>query len=56
LREAERLYSLRLECLRRLGPEAESWGFQSGIGCGDPRSQKRDLGHPSIFTDRESVG
>jgi hypothetical protein len=24
-------------------------GFPVGIGCGDPRSQKRDLGHPSVL-------
>ena len=24
--------------------------FPLGIGCTDPRSQKRDLGHPSIVT------
>jgi hypothetical protein len=27
-----------------------------GIGLRDPRSQKRDLGHPSIFTDGVSWG
>jgi hypothetical protein len=26
-------------------------GFPVEIGCRDPRSQQRDLGHPSIFTD-----
>jgi hypothetical protein len=32
----------------------ESVGFPSGIGRTDPRSQKRDLGHPSVIT--ETVG
>ncbi len=26
-------------------------GFPFEIGCEDPRSQKRDLGHPSVLTD-----
>jgi hypothetical protein len=30
-----------------MGQRGES-GFHYGIGCTDPRSQKRDLGHPSI--------
>jgi hypothetical protein len=29
-------------------------GFPSGIGCTDPRSQKRDLGHPSIVFNAAS--
>ena len=28
-------------------------GFSLGIGCRDPRSQKRDLGHPSIVSDTD---
>jgi hypothetical protein len=26
------------------------------IGCSDPRSQKRDLGHPSLFSDDTPTG
>jgi hypothetical protein len=28
-------------------------GFSLGIGCRDPRSQKRDLGRPSIVSDTD---
>jgi hypothetical protein len=28
----------------------------ASIGCRDPRSQERDLGHPSIFTDAATLG
>jgi hypothetical protein len=28
-------------------------GFPWRIGCRDPRSQKRDLGHPSIVSDTD---
>jgi hypothetical protein len=31
-------------------------GFPFGIGCTDPRSQKRDLGHPSIVSEDARVG
>jgi hypothetical protein len=31
-------------------------GFPVGIGCTDPRSQKRDLGHPSIVADAALAG
>jgi hypothetical protein len=34
-----------------LGMTKGSVGFPVGIGCKDPRSQKRDLGHPSITSD-----
>jgi hypothetical protein len=29
--------------------------FPVGIGCGDPKSQKLDLGHPSTITDDAHV-
>ena len=29
-------------------------GFPFGIGCTDPRSQTRDLGHPSLVSDAAS--
>jgi hypothetical protein len=34
----------------RFGPNdaGGEWGFPFEISCADPRSQKRDLGHPSI--------
>jgi hypothetical protein len=31
-------------------------GCPWSIGCGDPRSQKRDLGHPSRFSDKARSG
>jgi hypothetical protein len=36
--------------------KGESGVFHLGIGGTDPRSQKRDLGHPSIVSDTSSWG
>src|ERR1700733_993835 len=36
-----------------LGMTRERAAFPVRIGCTDPRSQKRDLGHPSIVTDAD---
>jgi hypothetical protein len=43
------------------GPESPAtlWlrqGYPWSIHCGDPRSQKRDLGHPSRFSDTVGSG
>jgi hypothetical protein len=34
----------------------EGWAFPVGIGLRDPRSQKRDLGHPSVLPFGFSLG
>jgi hypothetical protein len=37
----------------RVGMTKGMVGFPLEIGCRDPRSQKRDLGHPSIVSDTD---
>ena len=38
-----------------LGMTKAKSGFPLGFGCMDPRSQKRDLGHPSIVSDTDKL-
>jgi hypothetical protein len=65
-RTAARLFLelLSTECpsvsVHQLGVDVASLWLRHGcpwsIGCGDPRSQKRDLGHPSRFSDTVRSG
>jgi hypothetical protein len=55
---------LSTECpffsVHQLGADVATLWLRHGcpwsIGCGDPRSQKRDLGHPSRFSDTTHSG
>ena len=65
-RTAARLFLelLSTECpsvsVHQLGVDVATLWLRHGcpwsIGCGDPRSQKRDLGHPSRFSDTVRSG